>query len=481
MLILAILVIPLLAAAVPLFVKKQSLIGSINIGACFAGLAAALVLALQLASRPVALFGFIYADALSGFFILTIAAVNFASSLYSVSYIEKDLRDKEITERKSRYYYSLFNLFSLAMYCVTVFDNLGFVWVAVEMTTLASAFLVGFYNTKKSVEAAWKYIIICSVGLTFALFGTILFYYASSAHGLRSLNWTDMMAAAPAFDPKLVKIAFLFIIAGYGTKAGFAPMHTWLPDAHSQAPAPISAMLSGVLIKTSIFVILRFVLIVNKCVPAEFTSNLFVGFGAISLVIAAGFVLVQKDIKRLLAYSTIEHVGIIALGFGFGGPLGSAGALFHIFNHALAKAGMFFCAGSIVKRYGTNNMRKISGALRALPFVGTFALVIGFAVAGTPPFSVFTSEIMVLIAGLAGRNYLASGIMFAALAAVFASIIYYVSKAVFGVKPESVSSGDESRGVKAALIFLTAVIFVFGIAVPPFFRNILNAAAAVLW
>ena len=200
---------------------------------------------------------------------------------------------------------------------------------------------MGFYNTKKSVEAAWKYVIICSVGLTFALFGTILFYYAASSHGLRSLNWTDMMAAAPALDPRILKVAFLFIIAGYGTKAGFAPMHTWLPDAHSQAPAPISAMLSGVLIKTSIFAILRFAVILNKSTAAGFTGHLFIVFGAVSLVVAAGFVLVQKDIKRLLAYSSIEHVGIIAMGFGFGGPLGSLGALFHIFNHAVTKSAMF--------------------------------------------------------------------------------------------------------------------------------------------
>jgi hydrogenase-4 component F len=318
------------------------------------------------------------------------------------------------------------------------------------------------------------------VGLTFALFGTILFYYAANSHGLRSLNWTDMLAAAPMLDPRILKVAFLFIIAGYGTKAGFAPMHTWLPDAHSQAPAPISAMLSGVLIKTSIFAILRFAVILNKSAAAGFTGHLFIVFGAVSLVVAAGFVLVQKDIKRLLAYSSIEHVGIIAMGFGFGGPLGSLGALFHIFNHAVTKSAMFFSAGSIVKKFGTNNMRKISGAVRALPFAGTFAAVIAFALAGMPPFSVFTSEIMILIAGFTRGSYTAVAVILAALVVAFASLVYYISKAVFGKLPENIVPGKESRGVKASLVFLAVIMIVFGVAMPPFFVNILESAAAVL-
>ena len=468
-------------SALPLVIRRQTVIGAVNAAACFAGLVTALLLALELSVRPVSLFGFIYADALSGFFILTISVVNFASALYSVSYIENDLLHNEISAHKARLYYTLFNLFAFAMYCVTVFDNLGFMWVAVEMTTLASAFLVGFYNTKRSVEAAWKYVIICSVGLAFALFGTILFYYAASLGGVRSLNWTDIMAAARGLDPRILKIAFLFVLAGYGTKAGFAPMHTWLPDAHSQAPAPISAMLSGVLIKTSIFAILRFALIINRSPAAGFAGSFFIGFGALSLIIAAGFMIVQKDIKRLLAYSSIEHVGIITLGLGFGGPLGCVGALFHVFNHAVTKSAMFFCAGSIAKRFGTNNMRMISGAAKALPFAGTFAVVAAFALAGTPPFSVFTSEIMVMIAGFSGGRYAAAAVLLAALAAVFASLIYYVTKTAFGKKPDDVPSGGESAWLKTALVFLFLIMTVFGVAMPSFFRGILNSAAAVLW
>ena len=479
--IIVLLALPLIASAAPLFFRKQRTIGIINAAGCLASLAVALLLAADLCVSPVSLFGFIYADALSGFFLLTVAVVNFASSLYSVSYVQKDLTDGAISERKSRFYYTLFNFFSFAMYAVTVLDNLGFMWVAVEMTTLASAFLVGFYNTKRSVEAAWKYVIICSVGLSFALFGTVLFYYAASLHGIHSLNWTDMLRNAPLLDPRILKVAFLFIIAGYGTKAGFAPMHTWLPDAHSQAPAPISAMLSGVLIKTSIFAILRFAVIVNKSAAAGFTGHLFIGFGGLSLLIAAGFMLAQRDIKRLLAYSTIEHVGIISLGLGFGGPLGCLGALFHIFNHAVTKSAMFFCAGSIVKRFGTNNMRKISGAAGALPFAGTFIVVAAFALGGTPPFSIFTSELMVLIAGFAGGHYTAAAILLAALGAVFAALIYYITKLSFGKKPEDVPEGNEPLGMKAALAFLAVIMLVFGVAAPHFFGNILNSAAAVLW
>ncbi len=424
---------------------------------------------------------FFYADALSGFFVLTISLVTFSSALFSGPFVNRDVEEKKFQETQSKFYYLLFNLFTFSMYLVTLLNNLGFVWIAVEMTTLASAFLVGFYNNKESVEAAWKYIIICSVGITLALLGTIFFYYTVSHQGgIASLNWTDFISAASKLDGNIVKVAFLFILVGYGTKAGLAPMHTWLPDAHSQAVAPVSALLSGVLLKTSVYVIMRFAVVTNKAVGPAFTSNLFVFFGLMSVVVAAAFIIVQKDLKRLLAYSSIEHIGVIMLGLGFGGPVGCYAALLHAFNHAATKALMFFGAGEIVEKYKTHNMRKIKGAVKALPFAGALTVVAAFALGGTPPFSVFFSEIAVLYAGFLKGNYAASVAYILMLAVVFSGLIYHIAGISFGKKPENMPVSGEPFSSKFAFIFLFIFVCFSGFIVPGLFNNLLKAAAGIL-
>ncbi|MDD5653831.1 MAG: proton-conducting transporter membrane subunit, partial [Candidatus Omnitrophica bacterium] len=263
MLIFFVLGIPLFLGLAAFLLPKPKYCGLANI----AGYLAVLLISIFMFShasgiRPVSWSGFFYLDSLSLFFLFVISVVAFAASLYSLSYIERDLKSGLISERKAKFYYIFFNLFCFTMFFVPAVNNLGMLWVAIEMTTLVSAFLVGFYNTKQSVEAAWKYIIICSVGIIFALLGIILFSSAfSNTGGIKSLNWSYMVSAAGRFDPNIVKIAFIFILIGFGTKAGLAPMHTWLPDAHSQAVAPISALLSGVLLKTAIYAILRFAII----------------------------------------------------------------------------------------------------------------------------------------------------------------------------------------------------------------------------
>lgn len=479
---LAILTIPLLLAALSLAFRDVRLFGRINAYGHALVLGVAAVFALELSSGPAQAFGgLFYTDALSGLFIVTIALVNFASALHSAGYIARDVQSGTITARKAQLYFVLFNGFISTMFLVTVLNNLGFVWVAIEMTTLVSAFLVGFYNDKKSVEAAWKYLILCSVGISLALLGTILCYYTLSVHaGLRTLNWTDMVAAAPLLDKNVLKVAFLFILVGYGTKAGLAPMHTWLPDAHSQAPAPISALLSGVLLKTSLYAIMRFMVIVNHSMGTPYTGRLLLLFGLLSLGIAAGFILVQKDLKRLLAYSSIEHVGIITVGLGIGGPLGYFGALFHVFNHAVTKSLMFFGAGEIVKKYDTHNMNLIRGAARVLPFVGLLTMVGAFALAGSPPFGVFFSEISILIAGVNGGNYVAVGLFLLFIAVAFGGIIHHFSRISFGKKPEGMAPATAAGGTKTALVLLSVFILFFGFAMPGFFRHIVEAASGVL-
>jgi hydrogenase-4 component F len=419
-------------------------------------------------------FGFIYIDSLSAFFILITSVIAFAGALYSIGYIEKDIRNGTISEKKAKIYYVLFNLFCLSMFLVPAVNNLGMLWVAVEMTTLISAFLVGFYNNKSSVEAAWKYIIICSVGIVFALLGTILFSYAFSAStGIKSLNWSDMVANTGMMDKNMIKLAFVFILVGYGTKAGLAPMHTWLPDAHSQAVAPSSALLSGVLLKTAIYAILRFGIIVIKNVGFQYFGNLMLLLGLISLVIASGFILVQKDLKRLLAYSSIEHIGIISIGFGLGSPLAAAGALLHIFNHAAAKAFMFFGAGNIIGAYQKHNMNSIRGVISALPFTGIMVLLGVFAITGIPPFSVFFSEIIIIIAAFIKGSYLTAGMLLIFLAIIFGAFIYHFGEMLFGNPPKDMIVRGEPLCGKLAFLFLFSQMCVFGIVILLFRKDLI--------
>ena len=425
---------------------------------------------------------FFLLDGLSVFFIFVISIVGFAAAVYSIGYISHDVQQGIITPRKAVMYYVLFDLFLLSIFFVVTVNNLGYLWVAIEMTTLVSAFLVGFYRTKQSIEAAWKYIIICSVGIILALLGTIFFSYAMSvAGGPKSLNWTDLSAIAGRLDKNIVRIAFIFILVGYGTKAGLAPMHTWLPDAHSQALAPISALLSGVLLKTALYAIIRFGLIVNACLGgADYFSHLMTTFGLVSLGIAAGLLLVQKDLKRLLAYSSIEHIGVICVGLGIGGPLATFGVLLHILNHAVTKSLMFFGAGNIVARYGRHNMRMIRGVAQSMPFTGAMFLTGTFALTGFPPFSIFMSELLIIISGFTKGAYAVTAALMFFLVLAFSAIIYQISRILFGRQPKDMARAGEPLSTKIACLFLMIFIIGLGVTVPWILKDGLAAANQIL-
>lgn len=475
--------IPVLLSLAAFFLGKKRAFGIINCFGYLGVLCAGISLFKEIILKNTAEFfwGFICLDLLSAFFILVISVVSFAAALYSIGYIKKDIENKIISENKARFYYILFNLFCFSMFLVPAVNNLGMLWVAIEMTTLISAFLVGFYNSKESVEAAWKYIIICSVGIIFALLGTILFAYAFSVAGFsKSLNWSDMASAAPILDKNILKIAFIFIIVGYGTKAGLAPMHTWLPDAHSQAVSPISALLSGVLLKTAIYAILRFGIIIIKCVGLAYFSHLMILFGVISLAISCGFILVQKDLKRLLAYSSIEHIGIIAIGFGLGTPLAVVGASLHVFNHAVTKSLMFFGAGNIVSSYKKHNMNAIRGVIKALPFTGIAMLLGMFALTGFPPFSIFISEIIIIIAAFTNGNYFIAALLLLFLAVIFGGFIYHFGKMLFGNLPKGMKPEGEPLSGKLAFLFLFFLMCAAGIAVPFIKKDLLWVAQRLL-
>src|SRR5436305_4601782 len=346
---------------------------------------------------------YLRADGLTSFFLLNIAVVFALVLVYSVGYL------RYIPEGRfssPRWFYALLFLSLFTMVAVYLSANLGLLWIFVEATTLASALLVGFYNTEGAIEAGWKYLIVCTVGIALALFGTITLYLAAVRAGvpsLAALDWQALMAAAPQLRGAgdFVKIAFVFVTVGYGTKIGLVPMHSWLPDAHAEAPSPISAMLSAVLLNCSLYALLRFDAITSRAIGSGFSHTLLLIFGSLSIVVAAFLMVVQRDLKRLLAYSSIEHMGIIAVGIGLGGPLGLYGALLHAFNHSIAKTVLFFTAGNVREHFSTLRMERIRGMARLLPWTSG-ALVVGtLAIVGMPPFALFSSEFFMLSAAFA--------------------------------------------------------------------------------
>ncbi len=369
--------------------------------------------------------GAIYADALSAFMIVVITLLSLATSLYSVEYMGNELMHGHIDAKTHRYYYLLYNLFVLTMLLVPLANNLAVMWMAIEGTTLVSALLVGLYRKRRSVEAAWKYIILCTVGITFALLGTFFIYYASSGAsggGMGALEWTALLAMAPGLNPATVRLGFILIIVGYGTKAGLAPVHNWLPDAHSEAPTPISALLSGILLNCAFYGILRFAVIARASLGYPFVRDMMFLFGISSVLVASIFMLIQRNAKRLLAYSSIEHMGIIALSFGAGG-FGFYAALLHILNHAIGKPLMFFVTGRIKGRYDTVESEQVSGVLKTMPMVGAVGFLGIMALAGAPPFGMFISEFLMLKAMAAGGHWVIIAVFLAAGGMVFYGLL----------------------------------------------------------
>ena len=425
---------------------------------------------------------FVYVDAFSAFNVIIIVSISFVASLYSIGYIRHEVTDGSIPEGKVRYYYLWFHLFIATMLAVSVVNNLGFLWVGIELTTLISALLVGFYKRGTSLEAAWKYLIMGSVGIAFALLG-IIFLYLSGAdlfgESAQSLNWTVLNRAAEQLNPQWTLIAFIFVLVGFGTKAGLAPMHFWLPDAHSQAPSPVSAVLSAVLLNTALYGILRVYTIVNTTLDGKASAYL-IFFGLFSIAISVPFMLVQHDIKRMLAYSSVEHIGIITLGVGIGGALGLYGAVLHMFNHSMAKSLLFFSAGNINQKYHSKRMDRISGMLKVMPITGSIFLLAAFAITGAPPLNVFISEFTIMMAGFRSGHIVVTVFFLLFVVLIFSGIMYYVIGMVFGEAPAKLEKKEIDNWSTAALFIPLIVVVVFGLYVPPFFKDMIEQVSLVL-
>jgi hydrogenase-4 component F len=394
--------------------------------------AAVLVLGITLAAQathrhlPGVAGGALRADALSAFMVVVIGAIAVLASCQSVRYLSAEIGRGACTARHAALYTTLVQAFVSCMLVAVLAANLGVMWVAVEATTIATTFLVGHRRTGGALEASWKYMVICSVGIALAFLGTVLIYFAAlhaSGHPAGSLDWTSLMAAAHHLDPGVVRLAMGLLVLGYGTKAGLAPMHSWLPDAHSQAPAPVSALMSGVLLTVAFYALLRFKAIADGALGPGYPRALLVVAGLGSLAVAASLLLTQRDYKRMLAYHSIEHMGLIALGAAAGSSLAIAAVLLHILGHGLAKGVLFLASGEILLAEGTSEIAKVPALLSRRPVLGGifgFGLV---ALLGLPPFSLFASELNMVRAEFAAGLGWAAAIALACMAVIFAAVM----------------------------------------------------------
>ncbi len=419
--------------------------------------------------RP-AVEGLLQADALSAWLDLILGVVGGTGTLYAVGYMGEELSRGHLVLPRYRRFFCLFDLYLAAMLTAVNQDNIAIMWIAIEGSTLAAALLIGFERSNAALEAGWKYVILSSVGIALALFGTILIYYSSEqVLGVSSeaLRWSRLHQTAERLNPAALKIAFIFALIGYGTKAGVVPMHAWLPDAHAEAPTPVSAMLSANMLTLAVYAILRFKVITDRTVGPEFSGHLVVGLGLLSLAVAAAFFLVQRDFKRLFAYSSIEHIGIALLGFGIGGAGIFAGA-WHLLNHALAKSTAFYGAGLVFLRHDHRALDRITGLLAHAPLAGTAILVAGLALAGMPPFGLFASEMLIAVGAYAAGPEIAA-VFLVLLALAFATLLYQVCRMVLGGPGESGRPlGRQCRIFAGAAVGVNvAVLGTIGLYVPP--------------
>ncbi len=475
---------PILTSILCFFTKTRKQVEAVSISGSIATLILGLILVNEVFKYGVIVSwqNALFADAFSAYIVLIVSIVGFVASVYSIGYMGHEFNHGIMDLRRLRMYYVLYHAFMFTMLLVGVTNNLG-LWIAIEMTTLASALLMILYSRKSSVEAAWKYMIICTVGITFALFGTILTYYGAVkilGENGDALNWTSLVAVADQFDPTIMKLAFIFILIGYGTKAGLAPMHTWLPDAHSEAPTPVSALLSGVLLNCAMYGIIRFYTIATKSTGTGFTNNLLIIFGLLSLGIAVPFIILQEDYKRLLAYSSVEHMGIIALGIGFGGVFGVFGAILHMFNHAMTKSLMFFGAGNVLLKHETKEIDGVSGLVKSMPATGTMLIIGGLAITGSPPFSIFISEFTILAAGFLQGHFIPSVLFLLFIIMIFAGFFNNISKMAFGIPKPGITRGEVSRWTLGAMVILLLFVLVLGVYIPPFFYEMIMKVVQVV-
>jgi hydrogenase-4 component F len=479
---------PLASLVAALAGARARLAGCIGAAGAAVSLAAAIVLlALQVHRPPLqAGGGFLYVDTLSGFFLLTVSGVTLLAAVGSIAYVSAEEDAGTFSRLQVRLYFVFFGLFAALMLASLETGNLGLLFVLIEASTLASAALVGLEGKARSLEAAWKYVIISSLGVTIALAGTLYLFYAASTLHLTSsqrLTWPYLFAHAAALAPAPLRLAFLLAVVGYGTKVGLAPMHTWLPDAHAEAPSPASAMLSAALLNTGMYAIIRFLAITQARLGPTFPRAVLLSFGFASVVVGVLFMVRRGNYKRLFAYSSVEHMGIIAVALGFGGVLGLYGALLHTINHAVAKSVLFLGSGDVALRYGTREAAGVRGLLTAVPVTGGAMLLGSMAVLGSPPFGLFLSELTIIRAGFAHASPVLPLLLLALLAVAFIAFARTSAGMVTGpppAVPDPYRPCAARLAVAAPLVLGLAALLVLGLWIPAGLNTVIMHSVAVI-
>jgi hydrogenase-4 component F len=487
--ILALLVVPFAAAVACAVLPAKRFAPAITVTAGVASLGLVLVLLPAVAHRDLTYLSYLRADGLSEIFLLATAFLYAVVAIYTVGYAERQARDP----RYARRLYAGLNLFAWAMLAAPLMSSLALLWIAVEITTIVSALLVAIEalpgeDGDGAAEAAWKYVLIASAGLGLGLLATVFAYFAGSQvlgehYDLAIAPLIQHAAHLPATP---VRLAFLLALLGYGTKVGLFPVHTWLPDAHSEAPTPVSALLSGSLLAVSFYAILRFYQFTAAALGSGFPRDALLAFGVASLLLASLYVFGQRDIKRLLAYSSIEHMGILAIGVSFGAPVALAGVMLHVLAHAAAKGNAFMGAGVFVVKYGTKQMATLRGGLDLLPWSGPLLLLAIFALSAMPPSGIFRSEFQIVAGGLAGGHHAAAAVLVVLVTVVFFGLTGEATRILFTPPPRSVSAAAAvQRGEPSAWLVVPAVagvvaLFVLGLHPPGELTGLISRAVTEL-
>jgi hydrogenase-4 component F len=478
---LILLVIPLAASLALAFIGDRKLAPEVNIAGSATTFASSVVLAFQVYDQGPILAGnnFFFIDAFSVYLTVLTSFVSMTTAIFSRRYMRCERDHGTIGHRRMRFYHSMYQLFIFAMLLCLLTNNVGILWIAMELATLSTVLLVSLYRTPAAIEAAWKYFILCGVGISLALFGTVLLYFAAEkvlGAGGAALHWTNLAQVSDQLEPTILSLAFVFLVVGYGTKVGLVPIHNWLPDAHSEGPTPISAVLSGLLLNIALYALVRCKVLVDGSTGTRHSGYIMMGFGTISILVASFSLLRQKDIKRLFAYSSIEHMGIATFAFGLGGPVATFGALLHMLVHSLTKSSIFFTVGHASQMHRTQEMEKIKGLIRGNSLVG-WGLALGvMAIVGMTPFGVFTSEFLILTATIKDAPLLAPFLLLG-LAISFAALFRRVQPMVSGGIP------DYQLHLKAAhvpVILHLIVVLVLGLYMPKFLAEWFQNAVMIL-
>jgi hydrogenase-4 component F len=477
----AVLVLPLSGALLLAAIGERAWASRVNVAVSLLTWLASIALTVRvITDGPMLVAGrLFFVDSFNVFLVALTAFVGFTTAIFSRPYMQIEQNHGRLTPARLRLYHSMYQVFNFTMLLALLTNNMGILWVALEAATLATVLLVSLYRTPASLEAAWKYFILCGVGIAQALFGTILLYFAAEkllGAGGSALLWTELNGVKGQLEPTVLSLAFVFLLVGYGTKVGLVPLHNWLPDAHAEGPTPVSAVLSGLLLNVALYAVIRCKVLVEGSLQSSFARELLMGFGLLSVVVAAFLLSRQKDVKRLFAYSSIEHMGIITFAFGMGGPIASFAGLLHMTVHSLTKSAIFFAVGHAAQKAGTQLIDGIRGMITVSPVIGWGLALGSLAILGMPPFGVFASEFLILTSAMRDHPW-ATPFLLVGLGVAFAAVFSKVQPMVFG---ESTGARLPYRPAMVPVFVHLGLVLMLGLWIPPFLADWYRQAARLI-